>query len=104
MSDCIRILKFSAQRGSWGVRPPKTGRLILGTTFLGPEKGTNRLFRLRSLAEYLQQLRKCPGMHLIHSSLWLVVARVVATFDIKKKVVNGVPIEVNVKEKNAFFR
>ena len=43
-------------------------------------------------------------MHLIHSSLWLVVARVAATFDIKKKVVNGVPVEVNVKEKNAFFR
>jgi len=48
--------------------------------------------------------RKCPGVHLIQSSLWLVVARVVATLDIKVNVVNGVPVEVNVKEKNAFFR
>ncbi|KAF9642748.1 cytochrome P450 [Thelephora ganbajun] len=48
--------------------------------------------------------RKCPGVHLIQSSLWLVIARVVAALDIKPKVVNGVPIEVNLKEKNAFFR
>ena len=45
-----------------------------------------------------------PGIHFIQSSLWLVIARVVATLDIKQKVVNGVPVEVNPKEKNAFFR
>ena len=104
MSDCIRILRSFAQRGSWGIHPPRTGHLIPGTTFLGPEKGINRFSRSRLLAVYLQHLRKCPGVHLVHSSLWLVVARVVATFDIKKKVVNGVPVEVNAKEKNAFFR
>lgn len=48
--------------------------------------------------------RHCPGVHLAQSSLWLVVARVVATLDVKPKVVNGVPVELNVKEKNAFFR
>ena len=48
--------------------------------------------------------RRCPGVYLTQSSLWLVAARVVATFDIKKKVVDGVPVEVNAKEKNAFFR
>lgn len=48
--------------------------------------------------------RKCPGVHLIQSSLWLVIARVVAALDIKPKAVNGVPMELNVKEKNAFFR
>ena len=48
--------------------------------------------------------RKCPGVHLVHASLWLVIARVVAAFDIKPKVVNGVPVELNLKEKNAFFR
>lgn len=48
--------------------------------------------------------RKCPGVYFVQSSLWLVVARVVAAFDIKEKVVNGVPVGVNVKEKNAFFR
>ena len=36
--------------------------------------------------------------------MWLVVARVVATLDVKQKVINGVPVELNVKEKNAFFR
>jgi len=44
--------------------------------------------------------RKCPEVHLVHPSLRLVIARVVATPDIKK-VVNCVPIEVNVKEKEA---
>jgi len=48
--------------------------------------------------------RKCPGVHLVQSSLWLVIARVVATLDIKVGVVDGVPVEVNVKDKNAFFR
>ena len=43
-------------------------------------------------------------MHLAQSSLWLVVARVVAALDVKQKVINGVPVELNVKEKNAFFR
>lgn len=45
-----------------------------------------------------------PGIHIIQSSLWLVIARVVATLDIKQKVVNGVPVEVNPNEKNAFLR
>ena len=36
--------------------------------------------------------------------MWLVVARVVATLDVKQKVINGVLVELNVKEKNAFFR
>ena len=48
--------------------------------------------------------RKCPGVYLVQSSLWIVIARVVATLDIKERVVNGVPVKVNVKEKNAFFR
>jgi len=48
--------------------------------------------------------RKCPGVHLIQSSFWLVIARVVATLDVKERVVNGVPIKVEVREKNAFFR
>ena len=61
-------------------------------------------FRLKSLAAVLTIPRKCPGVHFIQSSLWLVIARVVATLDIKEKVVNGVPVEVNAKEKNAFFR
>jgi len=52
----------------------------------------------------LMELRKCPGVHLIQSSFWLVIARVVATLDVKERVVNGVPIKVEVKEKNAFFR
>jgi len=52
----------------------------------------------------LTPFRKCPGVHLIQSSLWLVIARVVATLDIKANVVNGVPVEVNPKEKNPFFR
>ena len=48
--------------------------------------------------------KKCLGVYLIQSSLWLVIARVVATFDIAEEVVDGVPVKVNVKEKNAFFR
>ena len=48
--------------------------------------------------------RKCPGVYLIQSSLWLVIARVVATFDIAEEVADGVPVKVNVRDKNPFFR
>ena len=47
--------------------------------------------------------RKCPGVHLTHSSLWLVIARVIATFDIRKKIVNDVPVEVEREGNSAFF-
>ena len=52
----------------------------------------------------LTKPRRCPGVYLIQSSFWLVIARMVATLDIKERVVNGVTVKVNVKEKNAFFR
>jgi hypothetical protein len=48
--------------------------------------------------------RKCPGIHLVDAGLWLVIARVVATLDIKKKVVNGVEVEPDVTYDNAFLR
>ena len=52
----------------------------------------------------LTEPRKCPGIYYIQSSFRLVIARVIAALDIKERVVNGVPVKVNVKEKNAFFR
>lgn len=48
--------------------------------------------------------RKCPGIHLIESGLWLVIARIVATLDIRKKVVDGVEVEPEVSYDNAFLR
>jgi len=48
--------------------------------------------------------RRCPGIHLIESGLWLVIARIVATLDIRKKVVNGVEVEPEVSYDNAFLR
>jgi len=48
--------------------------------------------------------RKCPGIHLIEAGLWLVIARIVATLDVRKKVVNGVEVEPEVSYDNAFLR
>jgi cytochrome P450 len=48
--------------------------------------------------------RRCPGIHLVEAGLWLVIARIVATLDIKKKVVNGVEVEPEVSYDNAFLR
>lgn len=48
--------------------------------------------------------RRCPGTHLVEAGLWLVIARVVATLDIRKKVVNGVEVEPNASYDNALLR
>ena len=70
--------------------------------------GTGRryqpVFLRRVACGVFTEPRKCPGVHLIQSSFWIVIARVVATLDIKERVVNGIPVKVNVTEKNAFFR
>ena len=70
--------------------------------------GTGKRYRSVLLPEpacgVLTAFRKCPGVYLVQSSLWLVIATVVATFDIKERTVNGIPVGVNVTEKNAFFR
>ena len=49
--------------------------------------------------------RRCPGVHLATTSLWFVIASILATFDIKKPLDgNGVPIEPNVSFDNSIFR
>ena len=49
--------------------------------------------------------RRCPGLHLIESSLWIVIASMLATFDIKKAVdAQGRIIEPVVGFENAVFR
>lgn len=48
--------------------------------------------------------RKCPGIHLVEAGLWLVIVRIVATLDIRKKVVDGVEVEPEVSYDNAFLR
>jgi len=82
----------------------KTRRSVLGITFSGPEEGTDQFFPCDVSCSVLTEPRRCPGVYLIQSSFWLVIARMVATLDIKERVVNGVTVKVNVEEKNAFFR
>jgi len=48
--------------------------------------------------------RKCPGIYLVEAGLWLVIVRIVATLDIRKKVVDGVEVEPEVSYDNAFLR
>lgn len=49
--------------------------------------------------------RRCPGMHLIESSLWIVMASMIATLDITKAVdERGNVIEPEVVFDNAVFR
>ncbi|KAJ7651442.1 cytochrome P450 [Mycena rosella] len=49
--------------------------------------------------------RRCPGVHLAESSVWLLVATVLATLDISKaKDDFGHPIEPKIEFNNAIFR
>ncbi|KAI0637681.1 cytochrome P450 [Trametes polyzona] len=50
--------------------------------------------------------RRCPGAHLIESSFWIVLACMLATFDIGKEVdpATGRPIEPVIAFENAVFR
>ncbi|OBZ78498.1 O-methylsterigmatocystin oxidoreductase [Grifola frondosa] len=49
--------------------------------------------------------RKCPGVHLIESSLWIVMASILAAFDIKKAVDDfGNVVEPEIAFDNAIFR
>ncbi|KAI0075610.1 cytochrome P450 [Panus rudis PR-1116 ss-1] len=49
--------------------------------------------------------RKCPGVHLIESSLWIVMASMLATFDFEKaKDEKGRPIEPTLQFENSVFR
>ena len=46
--------------------------------------------------------RRCPGNHLVEESLWMVMALIVATFDVSKPM-DG-EVEVEVEFDNAVFR
>ena len=47
----------------------------------------------------------CPGRHLVHSSVWILMASFLATMDITKAVdANGKQIEPEVKYDNSIFR
>ena len=49
--------------------------------------------------------RRCPGLHLIEESLWIVMATMVATLDMRKAVgADGKAIEPDVTFDNAVFR
>ena len=49
--------------------------------------------------------RRCPGLHLIEQSLWIVMACMVATLDISKAIDdNGDVIEPKVSFDNSVFR
>lgn len=49
--------------------------------------------------------RRCPGLHLIESSLWIVMTSLIASFDIKKaKDAAGNVIEPEVIFENSVFR
>ncbi|KAI0366428.1 cytochrome P450 [Pilatotrama ljubarskyi] len=49
--------------------------------------------------------RRCPGSHLIESSFWIVIACVLATFDIRKELdPSGKPIEPDIVFENSVFR
>ena len=49
--------------------------------------------------------RRCPGAHLVESSVWLMLATILATLDIEKpRDKRGNEIEPEVKFENAIFR
>lgn len=59
-------------------------------------------FRNASLSN---EFRQCPGMHLVESSVWLLIASLLATFKISKAVdEHGNVVEPEVKYENPIFR
>jgi cytochrome P450 len=49
--------------------------------------------------------RRCPGAHLVESSVWLMLATMLATLDIEKpRDKDGKDIELEVKFENSVFR
>jgi len=49
--------------------------------------------------------RRCPGVHLVESSIWLMLATILAMLDIEKpRDKNGKEIESDVKFENSVFR
>lgn len=49
--------------------------------------------------------RRCPGVHLVESSVWLMLATMLATLDIEKpRDKRGKEIEPKVKFENSIFR
>ena len=49
--------------------------------------------------------RRCPGVHLVESSVWLMLATMLATLDIEKpRDKDGKDIEIEVKFENSIFR
>jgi cytochrome P450 len=49
--------------------------------------------------------RRCPGAHLVESSIWLMVATILAMLEIEKpRDKNGNEIESDVKFENSVFR
>jgi len=49
--------------------------------------------------------RRCPGIHLVESSVWLLITSMLATLDIRKaRDERGVEIEPVVRFENAVFR
>ena len=49
--------------------------------------------------------RRCPGAHLVESSVWLMLATMLAMLDIKKpRDKNGKELEPDVKFENSVFR
>lgn len=49
--------------------------------------------------------RICPGMHLVNSSIWLLIACMITTLDIQKaRDQYGYPIDAVVKYQNSVFR
>ena len=65
----------------------------------GTGKGTKPFLLYAIACVVLTVPRKCPGMHLIQTTLWLVIPRVVATLDTKPKVVNGGSVRIKLEGK-----
>jgi len=70
--------------------------------------GANHIFPFtfnKESTTYNILLRQCPGLNLVDSSVWLLIASTLATLDISKAVdERGDVIEPEVKYENPIFR
>jgi hypothetical protein len=90
---------------SWRRQPLKWRKEEIQETLCSGSEGG--VLRFSSEIEYfiIEYIRQCPGMHLVESSVWLLVASLLATLKISKAVdAHGNVVEPEVKYENPIFR
>ena len=73
--------------------------------YLGLEEGEFRDCSLNYIRFLTHLFRRCPGADLVDSTIWILIATMIATIDVSMPLdKNGVAIEPQPAYDNQFFR